>query len=101
AAAQEYTFTPAAQFFLQPNTSYWLRATGIAGSSWDWRGNSPAIVPTGIATYGGQSLFTTNAGTSWTTSTTINSFQLNEIPEPGAILAAAGVGALLLRRRGG
>ena len=96
--AQEYTFTPAGSFFLQPSTSYWLRATGVTGGNYDWRGSSPAITPTGIATYAGGSRFTTNSGGTWTNSTTVNSFQLNEIPEP-TFLGLAPVAMLVLRRR--
>ena len=71
-----------------------------AVTSVDWRGSSPAIVPTGIATYGGQSLFTTNGGTSWTTSTTINSLHLEVIPEPSMLgLAGMGFGVLGARAR--
>lgn len=104
-AIQDYTFTPGASFSLVGGTSYWLVAVGVAGGSYDWRGSSPAITPTGIATYGGQSLFTTNAGTSWSNSATINSFQLNAaaIPEPGSLalaFAAASTLAVWRRRRG-
>ena len=81
ATIQDYTFTPASTFTLAAGTSYWILMRGAdAATSVDWRGSSPAIVPTGIATYGGQSLFTSNGGTSWTTSTTINSLRLEVIP---------------------
>lgn len=102
-AIRNYTFTPTSAFTLQAGTSYWLVARGPDSvSSVDWRGSSPAIQPTGIATYGGQSLFTTNGGSTWSASATINSFELLDIvPEPAsaALLALGGV-TLVLRRRG-
>ena len=75
--------------------------TGVTGSNVDWRGSSPSIIPTGIAVYGGQSLFTSNGGTSWSSSATINTFELNSvIPEPSALgLAAIGMLAFLRRSR--
>jgi hypothetical protein len=99
AAIQDYTFTPSSTFTLAAGTSYWILMRGAdAVTSVDWRGSSPAIVPTGIATYGGQSLFTTNGGTSWTTSATINSLHLEVIPEP-SMLGLAGVGFVALGAR--
>ena len=101
-AIRNYTFTPTSAFTLQAGTSYWLVARGPdSTSSVYWRGSSPAITPTGIATYGGQSLFTTNAGSTWSASATINSFELLDIvPEPGsAALLAIGAVTLVLRRR--
>jgi hypothetical protein len=99
ATIQDYTFTPASTFTLTGGTSYWILMRGAdAATSVDWRGSSPAIVPTGIATYGGQSLFTSNGGTSWANSTTINSFHLEVIPEP-SMLGLAGVGIIALTAR--
>ena len=95
---QDYTFTPAGSLTLTSGTSYWLLMRGVTGSNVDWRGASPPIVPTGIATYGGQSLFTSNGGTSWANSTTINSFHLEVIPEP-SMLGLAGVGSIALMAR--
>ena len=99
-AIQDYVFTPAASFTFQGGTSYWLLMRGNLGSNVDWRGSSPAIIPTGIATYGGQSLFTTNGGTSWTTSATINTFEM-VVPEPSiaGLAAVAALGCLARRRR--
>lgn len=36
AGIQEYVFTTASPFVLQPNTMYWLEVGGIAGGSFDW-----------------------------------------------------------------
>jgi hypothetical protein len=103
-AIRDYTFFPSSVFTLQPGTSYWLVLRGPnATSSIDWRGASPAIQPTGIATYGGQSLFSTNGGTSWTNSATINSFELLDIvPEPatGGLVIVLAVAGTMIRRRG-
>lgn len=98
---QDFVFSPNASFTLTGGTSYWLVMTGVTGSNVDWRGSSPSIIPTGIAVYGGQSLFTSNGGTSWSSSATINTFELNSvIPEPSALgLAAIGMLAFLRRSR--
>jgi hypothetical protein len=101
-AIQDYTFSAGSLFELVGGTSYWLVAVGPLGGNSDWRGSSPAITPTGIATYGGQSLFTANGGTSWGASATINSFNMVVgIPEPTSlVLAGFGVvGAWCVRRR--
>jgi len=100
-ANQDYTFTPSSPFSLVGGTSYWIVLTGVAGGNFDWRGSSPAITPTGLATYGGQSLFTANGGTTWTTSATINSLHWVVAPEPtSVILTGLGAGAFWrLRRR--
>jgi hypothetical protein len=99
-AISDFVFTPVGTVTLQAGTSYWIYLSGAnSTTSFDWRGSSPAIIPTGIAAYGGQSLFTTNGGTSWTSSATINSFLIEgDIPAPaaGALLLLAGVVA---RRR--
>jgi hypothetical protein len=81
----DFTFTPTGVVTLLPGTSYWIELHGADSvTSFDWRGSSPAIAPTGIATYGGQSLFTTNGGTSWTSSLTINTFRMEGVPAGGS-----------------
>ncbi len=93
AAISDFVFTPSGTITLQAGTSYWIVLYGGASpSTFDWRGSSPSVTPTGIATYGGQSLFTTNAGTSWSNSATINTFQIDGVVVP----APAGAGVLVL-----
>ncbi|MBX3378003.1 MAG: hypothetical protein KF678_13485, partial [Phycisphaeraceae bacterium] len=80
-AAGDFVFMPSGAVTLLPGTSYWICLyAGDATNTFDWRGSSPAIVPTGIATYGGQSLFSTTSGSTWTTSTTINTFSIDGVP---------------------
>jgi hypothetical protein len=99
-AIQDFTFTPSSSFTLAGGTSYWLVMRGVTGSNVDWRGSSPPIVPTGIATYGGQSLFSSNAGSTWSNSATINTFELLAVPEPASAgVLGAGALAALSRRR--
>lgn len=100
-AIQDFVFTPSSSFTLTGGTSYWLLMRGPTGSNVDWRGSSPPIVPTGIATYGGQSLFTSNSGTTWSTSATINTFELALVPEPASagVLGAAALATLTTARR--
>jgi hypothetical protein len=97
-ALGDYTYTPTSALTLLAGQQYWL-VVGGAGStgSVDWMASSPGITPTGLATHSGN-LFTTNGGTSWTTSSIVNTYQVNAVPEP-ATLAALGVGALALIRR--
>jgi hypothetical protein len=98
----DFVFTPVGTVTLQPGTSYWIHVAGADSvTSFDWRGSSPSVTPTGIATYGGQSLFTTNGGTSWSSSATINTFRIDGvIPAPGAagIFVLAGIAAARRRR---
>lgn len=93
ATIASFVFAPSGTVTLQAGTSYWIYLSGADPvTSFDWRGSSPSITPTGIATYGGQSLFTTNGGTSWTSSATINSFLI----EGTIVPAPAAAGFLLL-----
>ena len=49
-----YDFIPPGAFILSPNTTYWLVAHGHAGADrYDWKANSPGVVPTGFATHVG------------------------------------------------
>jgi hypothetical protein len=103
---RDYTFAPEGFAMLEGGNSYWLLVHGVIPSLVDWHGAIPPVVPTGIASYGGQSLFSSNGGASWTPSTTINSFELYfPIPEPsgaGLVVGALLVGLVgLARRRGG
>jgi hypothetical protein len=103
ATIDNFIFTPIGTVTLNPSTSYWIYVYGAnANTSFDWRGSSPSVTPTGIATYGGQSLFTVNGGTSWTTSVTINTFQIDGtvVPAPAtAALLLAGLATVRRRRR--
>jgi hypothetical protein len=95
---QNYTFTTG--FALSSSTKYWLVLSQPAGTTpFDWKASSPAVTPTGTFTHSG-SLFTTNGGTTWTTSATLTTYQLegSPVPEP-ATMAALGLGALALLRR--
>lgn len=105
-AVADYVFTPNNTFELLGGTSYWIYAYGATTpSAYDWRGSSPAVTPTGIASYASGSLFTTNGGSSWTNSTTLNTFQIEAatpVPEPSVVLLVAATGAavwLRVRRR--
>ena len=99
AGAGNYTFTSAGSFLLAANTKYWVAVAGDGGAGLDWRGSSPAITPTGLATHDG-SLFTSNSGTSWSNSATLNTYEINAtaVPEP-ATMAALGLGAAAVIRR--
>lgn len=97
----DFIFTPSGTITLQAGTSYWITLLGAASpSTFDWRGGSPSTVPTGIATYGGQSLFTSNGGTSWGNSATINTFAIEGTVVPGPAAAALlGLAGLISGRR--
>jgi hypothetical protein len=95
------TFLVNGSFQFAPTTQYWLVMFGTVGATADWRGSSPAITPTGPGATHNGSLFTSNGGTSWGASATLNSYQIhaNLVPEP-ATFVAIGLGlALLLKRR--
>lgn len=105
-----YTFTPTSAFTLQANTKYWLVVRGTTDTGWDWRGSSPGVTPTGPgATFGGNR-FSTNGGSSWSSSSIVNSFEIlgtigdaSAVPEPSAallFLPALAVVGLIRRHRG-
>ncbi|MFO0148855.1 MAG: choice-of-anchor R domain-containing protein, partial [Microcystis sp.] len=84
---------------------YWLYVISTSGS-FVWRGSSPGITPTGIATSSGYRL---SSGASFSPSTVFNSFQINateitgpvaSTPEPGAIAALSLFGLGLLGVKG-
>ncbi len=95
----DYTFDSSG-FTLEPDTRYWLRLSGaIANNSMNWKASSPAVTPTGLATFDGN-LFTTDGGSTWSSSSIISTFQINGVvPEPGSLGVLAAGGALLLVRR--
>ncbi len=73
-----YEFTPPSPFTLQANTTYWLVVYNTGATSLSWRANSPAIIPTGLATHAG-SLFSTNTGPlpPVGSSTILNSYEIS------------------------
>lgn len=95
---QDYTFTGG--FALNPNTKYWL-VLGQTGSSspFDWKASSPAQTPTGTWTHTG-SVFTSNGGSTWSTSSILTTYFINAtvVPEP-VTLVALGVGLAAIARR--
>lgn len=86
ASTLDYTFTPTTTFTLSSSTNYWLVAA-VSNGSVAWRANNPGIAPTGVATYNGIKS-TNNNGTSWASSTTINSFSITgtAVPEPSTVI---------------
>jgi hypothetical protein len=98
-AVGDFVFTPNGTVTLQAATSYWIYVYGDVGA-FDWKASNPGITPTGIATYGGSSLFTSNSGTTWSNSSGLNTFQIDGelVPAPGA-LAIMGLGLLGTARR--
>ncbi|MCC5787727.1 MAG: dockerin type I repeat-containing protein [Phycisphaerales bacterium] len=73
-----YEFTPPSPFTLQANATYWLVVYNIGGSSMSWPANSPAIIPTGLATHAG-SLFSASGGPNPPTGTSaiMNSYEIS------------------------
>lgn len=95
----EYDFT--GSFAVDPNTKYWIVAKGPSSSAYDWKASSPAQTPTGIWTHGG-SVFSTNGGSSWSSSSILTSYWIDAtlVPEPATLIAlGAGLAALASRRR--
>ncbi|KAA0240119.1 MAG: PEP-CTERM sorting domain-containing protein [Armatimonadetes bacterium] len=96
---QNYAFT--GNVALAASTKYWLVMYQPAATTpFDWKASSPAQTPTGLATHAG-SLFTTNGGTSWSSSSILVSYEIQAtaVPEP-ATLAALGLGlAAVIRRK--
>lgn len=96
------TFLVNGSFIFNSGTQYWLRMSGILGVGPSWRGSSPVITPTGPGATHVGSLFTSNGGTTWTNSATLNSYRINAnlVPEPATFaVLGLGVGVILLRRR--
>ena len=100
--AGDYLFVAGSQFTLQANQKYWISVEGTtAQTGMSFRGSSPAITPTGLATHEG-SLFTANAGTSWANSATLNTYEIQGtlVPEPAtAAILGLGLAAAAIRRR--
>lgn len=87
--------------FLSPNTIYWVVMGTAQSEPYDWRGSSPAITPTGLATHFG-SLFTADGGASWSSSGVLNSYfiEVTPVPEPlGVAVFGAGICFACLRAR--
>ncbi len=105
-ALGDFIFTPTSTFTFLPDTRYWLLVDfGASSGNYIWRGNNPAIPPTGISgiTFDGYR-FSGNNGSSYSSSTGFNSFEIQateEIPfefEASGGLAILG-GAWLLRKQ--
>ena len=73
APAEDYTATPVGEITLTASTKYWLMVTAVSNAV-QWRASSPAVTPTGLATFDGNRFRST---TSWTSSTIVNTFQIN------------------------
>jgi hypothetical protein len=77
--AGNFDFTPTTTFTFLANTRYWLVVDATAGS-FDWTSDifNSGITPSGIAGFTGNSYRTSsNGGSSYSTSTLFNSFQIN------------------------
>ena len=105
-----YRFISNSSFTFQSSSTYWLYldiATTSGGSgSIEWRASNPRVIPLGVAAFGGYQI-SNNGGTSFSNSSTYNSFQINAtevsvaVPEPLTILgaiAAVGFGSVFKRR---
>ncbi len=99
---QPVTLTPISPYLLEPSTTYFIVAYGISGSGdVAWLGNSPPIIPTGVATFAGYYADNSGAASLAPTgsATVLNSFAVNAsaVPEPasltmGAIAVVIGLG---------
>lgn len=80
----EYVFTASGPVTLSAATSYWIYLYGAgAPPTFDWKASTPGIDPTIYAVFGPGNLFSTDGGTTWTTSLTIPSFRLEATPVGG------------------
>lgn len=97
---QNYTFTLG--MAVNPSTKYWLVLSQPNNSTpFDWKASSPAQTPTGLWTHAG-SVFSTNGGTTWSSSSILTTYEINAslVPEPASIIAlSAAFAALAARRR--
>ncbi len=101
AVITDYTGAPTAATVLAGATTYWIWVAGIAGGgTFDWRASSPAVPYTGAATFG-LSRFSTNGGTSFTASTSLNTMSIDGtlVPAPASLGLLAIAGLVGLRRR--
>ena len=79
-AIADFVFMPNGAVTLQAGTSYWITLRGQdAVTSFDWKASSPGLTPTGVATFTAN-LFTSNGGTTWTSSTIITTFVIEGNP---------------------
>jgi hypothetical protein len=78
-----YTFTPSSSFTFQAATQYWLYVTTSAGV-YNWMASSPGITPTGFANFGAYRI-SSNSGSSFNASSTLNSFEINATPVSAAV----------------
>lgn len=94
----DYTFAPSHSVTFSENTRYWLYVTATA-SGFQWRALSSGVTPTGIATLPDYRL-STNGGSTFSSSDSLNSFQINAtpvaqpVPKPVTILGTLLAGAL-------
>jgi hypothetical protein len=84
---QTFTAAPGSSFTLQPATKYWLVVLADASSvgTLDWRGSSPAITPTGLATHEGSLFGTAGIAGAFATSATINTYAIKGLSVPGGV----------------
>ena len=88
-----FTFTPTSAFTFLADTRYWLSLFSSTGD-FNWRASNPGITPTGISgiNYNGYE-FSTDSGTSYSTTGVLNTFQINAtaagaataVPEPASL----------------
>ncbi len=101
-SSDNFTFTPSTPFTFIQNATYFLYVTATGGS-YDWNRSNPAVSPTGIATNNGY-LFSSNVGTSFNSSSSLTSFQINataQTPEPTSMIGLIAVGVGLFATKKG